>query len=252
MDRLETLPIDMAPVELKKATDNANEAIRTHYDADSNLEEAIDLIPIEEGIWSKEAEQVVKDGKPLPSKEAIERAIISQTIAERELRLATKAKDVAFYTVAQVLQKESVRDQWRANIEKALIPVQQGLRDTAASVAKEVHRTYILIGTTRFLGEFGEHHFIPGLDLDDPSKFLQALGIQKPFIPGVLFEQVNRFQQEGVVDEPPPVFIVNSGGGIHNMTAAKAEEELKQVGWRLATTEEISSWWKRQGIKQPA
>lgn len=252
MNRLETLPIELAPAALRTATDKANEAISAHYDADSNLEDAVDAIPRAESIWNQDAEQAVKDGKPLPPKEEIERAIISQTIAEKELRRTTKAKDVAFHAVAQILGKESVRDEWRANIEKALTPVQQGLKDTAVDIAREVYKVGVFIGTTRFLGEFGEHYFIPGLEIDDPSKFIQALAIQKPFIPGVPFEQVNRFQQEGVVDDRPPVFIVNSGGGIHNMVAAKAEEELKQVGWRLATTEEISSWYKRQGLKQPA
>lgn len=252
MNRLETLPIELAPAALRKVTESANEAISAHYDAESNLEEITDSIPLVEAKWNQDAEQAVKDGLPLPSKENIERVMISQTIAEKELHRATKARDAAFYAVAQILSKESVRDEWRANIEKALIPVQQGLRESAADIASEVYKVGVLIGTTRFLGEFGEHYFVPGLEIDDPSKFIQALAIQKPFIPGVPFEQVNRFQQEGVVDDRPPVFIVNSGGGIHNMAAAKAEEELKQVGWRLATTDEISSWYKRQGLKQPA
>lgn len=252
IDRLETLPMDFAPVELRDATTKASKALINEYNREGDVEDATDAVPMAEAKWDKEAEQAVRDGMPLPSKEEIEVATISKTIAEKEHRVATKAKDVAFNTVARLLEKESVRDQWRANIEKALLPVQQGLKDIAANLSREVYKTYVLLGTTRFLGEFGEHYFIPGIDIDDPSKSLQALAIQRPFVVGVPYEQVNRFQEEGVVDDRPAVFLVNSGGGIHTVTAAKADEDLKQVGWRLAMPEEISHWYRKQGLQQPA
>lgn len=251
IDRLETLPIELAPVELQEAAAKASKALIAEYNREGESEEATVAIPLAEAKWAQEAELAVRDGQPLPSKEEIERAIISKTIAEKEHLLAIKAKEVAYNTVARLLGKEVIRDQWRANIEKALLPVQQGLRDMNADVLREVNKTHILLGTTRFLGEFGEHYFIPDSNIDYPSKSLQAWANQKPFIPGVPFEQVNRFQQEGVVDDRPTVFIVNSNGGIHDTTAAKADEDLKQVGWRLATPEEISYWYRKQGLPQP-
>ena len=44
-------------------------------------------------------------------------------------------------------------------------------------------------------------------------------------------------------------YLVNPGGTVHNMPETLARIRLQQVGWRMATKEEIATLFRRKGLQ---
>lgn len=50
-------------------------------------------------------------------------------------------------------------------------------------------------------------------------------------------------------DDEKSYYLVNPSGTIHNLPETLARIRLQQVGWRMATKEEIATLFKRKGLQ---
>ena len=50
-------------------------------------------------------------------------------------------------------------------------------------------------------------------------------------------------------DDEKSYYLVNPSGTVHNMPATLAKDRLKEVGWRMATKDEIATLFRRKGLQ---
>lgn len=233
-------PWTVAPKAIQAAATTADKATVAHLDAAGALEDAELGIPIAKAAWDAAGKAAIRAGEPLPSRDPLDVADFTLSIAQDDLRVAVLNVNKARGALAGLLSDPALRDAWREAIEARLTTTQGTLQKIANTLAAQVAEASSDLGFTHYLGAWGDH-LQPGVILDvDPTRALNKLSSSRPWAPPVPIETETRWQQPTEPDTRPAAWIVNDEGGIHDTTAADADRLLDQPGWRLATPDEAT------------
>ena len=239
--------VGLAPETVQAASKAADDAYITHLNTIDLVDDTTLMANRAPALWAAEAIAARRKNKPLPSKDNLELSKIDQQLALEIERDAARLLSSATQTVLSNLRNETTRDEWRAAVETRLSMLQQALGKMAAEVTPIVAEVKDLLGLTRYLGAFGEHLDNPGptVDVVEPATALRKLSNLKPWAPAEKLDDTPKVHQPAVDDTRPPVFIVNEGGAVHDVTAAHADRLANDDTYRLATADEISRYQAR-------
>jgi hypothetical protein len=248
LDAAVAAPWDLAPKAVQAAAKAADSAISVHLDALSQLDDAEVGIPIAEAAWQQAGKAAIREGADLPTRDGIQRANLALDVAREDEHLADLKLQGARHALGSLLADPAVRDEWRTAVEARAVEIQTGLAKTAATIAGPAIEAGTLLSYTHVLGAWGEHVSPPAVVTVDAAGALHKLANLRPWTPAAPLETVPRRQGPIAEDKRPPVWIINDGGGIHDIHAKNAAALLDQPGWRLATEAEIGRERKRQGL----
>lgn len=169
------VPWNLAPAEIATAYAALDTAQRAHVDTVDAVSDAEVAIPSAQAAWDADAKAAVKAGKPLPSRDPVDRArFILELAQEDERKARTKAQN-AVGTLAYLLHKPDVRTAWREAIGTRLDEIDANLEAHAATVSPLVTEAVVGTSLTFYLGEWLSHPGLPGIQSADPIGALRTV-----------------------------------------------------------------------------
>ena len=168
-------PLHLAPESLQEATIQADKAYWSWVDATDAEEDAKMNLPIVQGIWNKSAEDAVRAGKKLPSKEDLETATIKVKVTAEDSLKATRFLREVQNQLARQLEDDSIRDQWRLAIEGETLKLQDELAKEAEKISPTIKKIGLYLGLSMYLGDSGEYDYPPRVINPDPIESLNSM-----------------------------------------------------------------------------
>jgi hypothetical protein len=249
LDAPVTPPWQYAPSNIQNAAKEADKALLENFDAIDVKDDAEVDIPIVQRAWDVAGKEATKTGKPLPSRDPIDAANFKLQIAIDEELKAKRKLQTASSKLCGLVNNSDLRNQWRINVELRAKEIQEELSAIVATVAVQSREIGVLLGFTHYVGDWGDYLTPPGITEVDPVMALRKLVNAKGWAPAPRANAEARIQQAGEVDTRPAVFIVNDGGVVHTVAAKDVDGLLEQPGYRLASDEEKTRWYTRQGLR---
>ena len=150
-------PWDLAPADLLAAKVAVDAAKRAHVDAIDAVNDAEVNVPGSQAQWEADARSAVAAGKPLPSRDPLDRARIELDLAREDERKVRTRASTAVGALASLLSDEDTRTAWRLAIDARLDQLDDQLNDHAATISPLVREAVLEVGLTIFLGEWLMH-----------------------------------------------------------------------------------------------
>lgn len=169
------IPWSAAPAALAEAYAKVDATERAHVDAVDAVSDAEMGIPAAQAQWDADAKAAVRAGKPLPSRDILDRARIAHEIAQEDERLARFAAQSAVGAVAVELSKPDVRQDWAAAIGDRLDEIGANLNATATSISPLVSEAVIGTSLLTYIGQWRHHPGLPSVGSTDPVSALHAI-----------------------------------------------------------------------------
>lgn len=134
------LPWNNAPKVLRDAIEAADKAIVDAHEALADIEEAEINASEIKNVWNAKAEALVRDGKPLPSRNEVEAAEFAVEIAKKDSTKAELEVRRTEAVLAGVLEEEKNRDSWVDGMQKQLDADQKRLSELSGETLTLVNR----------------------------------------------------------------------------------------------------------------
>lgn len=118
----------LAPKHLQIALANSEKARLAANTAEYNRE----LAPLEvqqaKAAWAVVAEAAVREGKPLPTQELVDRAVIGVTVADKNLATVETLRNALDNKVGEALAQPTTRTEWQTALELRAGAIQTDIR----------------------------------------------------------------------------------------------------------------------------
>ena len=239
------VPWATAPAPVQAAAKAADQSIADHLNAASALEDAEIGIPIAASAWDAAGKAAVRAGEPLPNHDGPDAAKFAHQIAVDDEHLTERKMAGARSTLASLLSDPATRDSWRADLEKQITAGQAKLAKAATDLGVVCAEVAQGIAFSEFLGTWPAMLTPPAVTTPDPAGSLRRLASAKLWTAPVPAGEA-RIMEPAAPDTRPPVWVVNPGGAIHDVTAKDADALLDVDGYRLATSDEAKQAHARQ------
>lgn len=141
-------------------------------------------LPVTQAQWESDGRAAVRAGKPLPSRDPLDRARFELDNAKADEQLTRNAEHNATYYLAETLADTATRDEWRATAEARLEHLRAELHRLASEAGPIVREVKDAIALSHLLGDWGQRQ---GLYIDgvtpDPVSDLRTLAALREWTP---------------------------------------------------------------------
>jgi hypothetical protein len=237
-----------APKQVIDAQASADRAYTDLLNAQSAVDDAEHELFLKQAEFDLEGRNAVRDNKPLPSRDAIDRARFTLDNARADLKQAEASLRLERGNLANLLNDEATREAWRKSLTAQANKIRNEIADLARQVAPKQAELTRALSATHYLGAWGQHATLPAVSDANPTVALMALAQAEPWKPAQGIDTATRYATQTEADTRPAVWLVNAGGAVHKVSAETADKALTEAGFRPATEAEIINELRRQGL----
>ena len=144
-------PWDLAPADLLAAKVAADAANRAHVDATDAVSDGEVNTPGAQAQWEADARTAVSAGRPLPSRDPLDRARITLDLAREDERRTRQAAVMAVGALANELNDPDTREAWAAAVHPRIDQLNDLLEEHTRALAPLVRETIDDVALVNFL-----------------------------------------------------------------------------------------------------
>jgi hypothetical protein len=157
------MPWDVAPTDLKEAFTKALEAKEMASAATVHLQITKHEAEIIKNEWDAEARELVREDKPLPSRDSTDRANFKVINAQEDLEQAETVAREAEFQLGVSLNKPELRTEWQEAMQKQLDADKKILEAKSVEVIRVTNRIQQLQSFSNCMGVW-PHYGAPEID----------------------------------------------------------------------------------------